>query len=67
VIWLYNVCRAVARGGVAGAAGVLLNGKAEPLGMKFDGEQAALLAAGLLCAAWLVFCAESELKRRAGL
>jgi hypothetical protein len=67
MIWLYNAFRAAARGGVAGAAGVLLNGKAEPLSMHFDGEQATLLSIGLLTLAWLMFCAESWCKKRAGL
>jgi hypothetical protein len=67
VTLLYNAFRAVARGGVAGAAGVFLNGKAEPLGLRFDGEQATLLSIGLMVLAWLTFCAESWAKKRAGL
>jgi hypothetical protein len=65
--WLYNACRALARALAAGAVGVVLNGKAEPLGVHFDGPGAVVLGGGLLVAAYLAFEAESWAKRRAGL
>ncbi len=65
--WIYNLFRAFSRGLAAGAVGLLLNGKAEPFGLKFEAETAVLLALALFVAAFLFFQAESWAKQRAGL
>jgi hypothetical protein len=67
MMWLYNVARAVARGLAAGAVGVLLNGKAEAFGVRFDATNATLLGVALLLAAILAFQVESVLKKKCGL
>jgi len=67
MVWLYNLLRALSRGPAAGAVGVLLNGKAEPFGLKFESGIAGLLSFGLFVAAFLIFSAETWAKKRAGL
>lgn len=65
--WLYNAFRVLSRVSLAFAGPVLTAGKAEPFGLKFESEQATLLAVGLLVLSFLSFNAESWAKRRAGL
>jgi hypothetical protein len=67
MVWLYNLLRALARGLAAGSVGLLLNGKAEPFGLRFEAGTAVLLAFGLFFAAFVVFRIESWAKKRAGL
>ena len=65
--WLYNFFRALSRGLAAGAVGLLLNGKAEPFGVRFEANTAVLLALALFLAAFVTFELESWAKKRAGL
>jgi hypothetical protein len=67
MLWLHNVLRQSARGLAAGSVGLLLNGKAEPFGMKFDGVEATVLATVLFIAGVLVGRMQDWLEKRANL
>lgn len=49
--WVYAVSHTLARGFAAASVTMFFNGKAEALGMKFEGTQATELSIALLCVA----------------
>lgn len=62
--WLYAATRVVSRGAIAFSGSVLTAGKAEPFGLKFESEQATLLAVALLLLSLSSFRLENWLKRQ---